>query len=292
MQLRVYSCWQQAKTETPKKIMSLLHYIITKEKLDLDKFKRNVSNITDTKFENRGDNTLYFWVEGKSTRGLDITLENDFIEIRNTILSNNHDYDLTNKVIEIILNLTSGTLINEEEETISKLPIFNAELIKKNEIQDCETIQLLSKENEEITIYGPERKVYFGLKTHEKFKNLEKEKLKEKMFNLIIKANYQLPNFEYGNILQIGETEENKKIAKLLTNKTNYIIDKYDYILFDNSDEQPIMITNNALNKILPTNWSLIDEFTIVAPIIEKENWKQLKINAREFDLWNEFTNN
>ncbi len=272
--------------------MSLIHKIKYKQPLTITNLKKIVSAIEDAKFENRGGNVFYFWVDKKSTRGIDITLEQGYIEVRNTVLSNKHDYDLTNKMIEGILKLTEGIILDEDDEQVFNVPIFDNDRITKTEIRDCETIQILSRENEEIAIYGPIRKVYFGKRLYEQFKEFRGKQLKDKIFNLILTVNYQIPEYEYGNIMEVGNSEEDKKIMKLLSNETNYIIDKYDYILLHTADEQPIIITNEVLNTILPSNWELVDEFTIVAPMINENEWNKLLTYAKKYDLWNEFINN
>ena len=76
---------------------------------------------------------------------------------------------------------------------------------------------------------------------------------------------------------------------KLLTNEVDYIIDKYDFILLQTTEEQPIMITNEILNSMLPSNWQLVDEFTIVAPITSQDEWNKLLTNAKKQDLFESF---
>lgn len=272
--------------------MSVIHNIINKHPLDISRLTKFVTTIDGATYEDRGEGVFYFWINGKSTRGFDITLEQDYIEVRNTILSNKHDYDLTNKIVAEIVALTDGIILNEDEEQISNFPIFGKDRITEAEIHDCETIQVLSREHEDIAIYGPVRKVHFGKRLHEQFKGFKGEQLRDKMFDLILTVNYQIPNFEYGNIMQVGNSEDDMKIMKLLTNETDNIIDKYDYILLHTSEEQPIMITNDILNTMLPSNWKLVDEYTVVAPMIDENEWNKLLTNAKKFDLWNEFSKN
>lgn len=271
--------------------MSVIHNIIYKKPLDVSKLDKFISTIDGATYENRGEDVLYFWINGKSTRGFDITFEQDYIEVRNTILSNKYDYDLTNKIVAEILSLTDGIIIDEDEEQVSNFPLFDNDRILEMEISDCKTIQLLSKEHEDIAIYGPIRIVHFGKRLHEQFNEFKDEHLKNKMFDLILNVNYKLPDFEYGNIMQIGDTDEDRKTLKLLTNKTDYIIDKYDYILINkNEDEQPpIMITNAILNTMLPSNWTLVDEFTVVAPMTNDNEWNKLLTTAEKYDLTEEF---
>jgi hypothetical protein len=269
--------------------MSIIHYIINKKPLNILKLNKFVSTIEGARCKDNGDGVFYFWIEGKSTRGFDLTLEQGHIEIRNTVLSNRHDYELTNKIIDEILYLTDGIIIDEDEEQVSNLPVFDNPKIAKFELSDCEIIHALSSENDDIAIYGPNRKVHFGKRLHHQFNKFKGEDLKNKMFDVILTVNYLIPNFEYGNIIQVGDSEEDNKIIKLLTNETNYIIDKYDYIMFNTSEEKPIIITNEILNTILPSNWELVDEFTIVAPITNSIEWNKLLTNAEKFNSWNNF---
>lgn len=270
--------------------MSIIHNIVYKRQLDISRLDKFVSTIEGATYENRGEDVLYFWIEGKSTRGFDITFEDGYIEVRNTILSNKFDYELTIKIVTEIVSLTDGIIIDEEEEPLTILPIFGTDKINETEIRDCELIQLLSKEKEEIAIYGPIRKIYFGKRTYELLKNYKGKELKDKMFDIILNVNYQIPDFGYGNILQVGNSDDDKKIMKLLTNEVDYIIDKYDFILLQSTEEQPIMITNEILNSMLPPNWQLVDEFTIVAPITTQDEWNKLLTNAKKQDLFESFT--
>ena len=269
--------------------MSVIHNILTKKALDILELNNFVLTIDNATFEDRGEGVYYYWIAGKSTRGFDITINGDIIEVRNTVLSNKSDYDLTNKVVEKIINLTGGLIFDEDEEQIDTLPIFNNDRIIETELEDCEHIKILSKEIEDIAIYGPIRKVHFGKRLYNTFKHLSGQQLKENMFDLIVKVNYQIPNFDYGNIMQVSNSNDNKKIMKLLTNETDCIIDKYDYILLHISDDKPLMITNEILNKFLPSDWTLVDEFTIVAPMTSKDEWDKLINTAKEFDQFDTF---
>ncbi len=269
--------------------MSLIHNIITKRPLDISRLNSFVSKIEEANYEERGEGTYYYWIEGKSTRGFDITIDGEIIEIRNTVLANRYDYEITDKIVGEIIKLTDGIILDEEEEQVKALPLFDNNRISETELKDCELIQTLSGQHEDIAIYGPTRIVHFGKRLHNAFKELSGQQLKDKMFEIILTVNYELPNFEYGNIMQVGNTENDKKTMKLLTNKTDYIIDKYDYVLLNTLDEKPIMITNEILNSMLPSNWTLADEFTVVAPITSEDEWQNLLETAKQYDQFDTF---
>lgn len=272
--------------------MSIIHTILPKQALNISQLNQFVTTIDDAVYEDRGNGIYYYWIAGKSTRGFDITLEQDSIEVRNTVLSNHEDYELTNKIVAEILRLTDGILLDEDEEQVTSLPLFSEKAINELELSDCGTILTLAKENGDIAIYGPMRKVHFGKRLHSLLEMVNKEVIRRMMFNTILKVNYEIPNFEYGNVMRIGNTEEDKKILKLLTNTVDCLIDKYDYILFEMPNGNPIMITNAVLNTMLPSNWVLVDEFTIVAPITSQAEWNTLVANAKKQDCYNDFVNN
>ena len=260
--------------------MSIVHNIITKSHFNFNDLNRVLLSHSEIKFENRGENIFYYWINKKSTRGVNLSINEDSIEIKNTVLSNKHDYQLTNLLVSKILPLTNGTLINENEEQILSFPLFNDDKIAEIEIQDCKMIYYFTKDNN-ITIYGPIRKVHFGKRLHEQFKKLNEEQLKNKMLDLIIEVNYRIPDYDYGDIMKMKKSKKDTMILKLLTNRVNCIIDSYDFILLNTSKEEPIVITNDILNAILPSKWELIDEYTIVAPILEQREWAELLDNAK-----------
>lgn len=272
--------------------MSIVHNIIGKRPIDMSKIDTFVSNIDGAICENRGEGIYHFWIDGKSTRGFEITLERDSIEVRNMVLSNRHDYELTNKIVAKILSLTDGIILNEDEEEKNHDPIFDNDRITETEAQDCECICVLSKEHD-VAICGPIRNVHFGKRMYKQLKSFKDEQLKNKMFDLILTVNYQLPFFEPSGIMKVSSPEDDDagKIMKFLSEETDYILDKYDYILLHNPDnsEKPIMVTNEILNTMLPPNWTLIDEYTVVAPSINNSEWKKLLTNALKYDLWESF---
>lgn len=274
--------------------MSITHNIIYKKPLSTREIGEYISYIDGTNSEVRGEEVLNVWVEGKSTRGIDIAFGQGKLEIRNTILSNKCDYELTNKIVAKILSITEGVIFDENEEQVSNFPLFDNDRISNMELYDCKTILAFSKEHEDIVIYGPIRMVHFGKRLYEQFKDLKDEELKNKIFETILNVNYRLPNFEYGSTMQIGDANGDKKNLKLLINKTDCIIGKYDYILINTGgEEEPlIMITNEILNTMLPSNWTLVDEFTIVAPIADENEWNLIVSKAQKYDMTDDFFSN
>ena len=272
--------------------MSVVHNIINKKPLDFSRLNNFVSGISDVLYEDRGEGTFLYWIDGKSTRGLNVTIEKDLIEVRNMVLSNRHDYELTNQIVAEIVTMTDGVVHDPEEKPISDFPLWSSDKIAETELHDCDVIRTLSREHD-VSIFGAIRNVHFGKRMYETLKPLEGSKLKDAIFDLILKVNYQLPKFEPSGIMMVSSPgDDEKKKMKVITNEADYIIDKYDYILLFLSEGQPpIMITNAILNSILPSGWTLVDEYTVVAPVIEQKEWDKFLKNAQKQDLWDSYMN-
>lgn len=179
--------------------MSTIHKVITENKLDVNHLIELVQKSFKTEIicETRGENVYYFWVSEKSTRGMDITLEDCGIEIRNTGLSNKTDLTLTNYIVENILKLVNGYLVNEDDENVTQFPLYSESAIKEIMKNEARTIFILLRENNEIAIYGPVRKTYFGRRIYEALEKYEKDDflLSQKVEELILKT--QLLNLPF-----------------------------------------------------------------------------------------------
>ena len=164
--------------------------------------------------------------------------------------------------------------------------------IIETEIQDCEVIYSLAKHEGYVGIPGPVREVHFGKRLCNILKSLKGAHLKNSIFDLILTVNYRIPNYETGNVLLASKSEDDVKRMKVLTNEADRIIGKCDYLLiFIAKEQNPIAITNEILNTILPSNWTLVDEYTVVAPITSDSEWKKLLTNAQKHDLWESIIN-
>lgn len=274
--------------------MSIIHKVKTKNLLDFNRLNQAVEQtIENVEFEYRGGNTFYYWLDKLSARGVDISIEKkNLIEIRNTVMSNRFDYILTNKIVELIISQADGVIYNENKKRVDNLPLFDDKTIEELELHDSNILFIMSNENE-MTIFSPKRKVHFGSRLHKELSVLSKENRKNKMYEIIQNCQYNIPEYSYGDILQVGDDEsEDKKILKLLTNKVDCLIDKYDRIMLNRDGQNPIMITNQTLNTILPEKWKLYDEYTIAAPELSNEEWELLKDRASTYDIFDDFMKN
>lgn len=274
--------------------MSIIHNIKTKNLLDFNRLNKAVEQtIENVEFEYRGGDTFYYWLDKLSARGVDISIEKtNLVEIRNTVMSNRFDYILTNKIVELIISQIGGVIYDQDKDIVDKFPLFDDKAIEENELNDSEIIYFMSNEND-MAIYTPKRTVHFGNRLYKELSTLSKANRKIKMYEIIQNCLYNIPEYSYGDVLQIGNDEsEDKKILKLLTNKVDCLIDKYDRIMLNRDGQNPIMITNQTLNTILPEKWKLYDEFTIAAPKLSDEEWESLKDRASTHDIFDDFVKN
>ncbi|MEN2436572.1 hypothetical protein AAH994_14240 [Weeksellaceae bacterium A-14] len=284
--------------------MSQIHYLKIAKPVDFAVLEKEIkSRLGHVEAEQRESNLFYFWIPEKSARGVDFTFERaDWIEIRNTVCSNAADYLLTNHLAEAFCELFDGQLYKDNEDfdedcddpedefLPESLPVFEQKKAEEQMKTDANLFRILIQNRQSpITIYGPVRTVHFGKDLMEYWRDLNHEELGQEMENVILNVNYGLPDFEYGNIMQMGDGED-QKILKLLTNNT-CLIDKYDYLMLkrtENSEniEDFIVITNDDLNQILPESWKRVDEYHIVAPELPEDEFRNLIQNA---ELYNRF---
>lgn len=267
--------------------MSIVHNILPKSKFSFTDLNATIAKFPfDVKFHRRDDSLYFYWIPAKSARGVDVSHEDGFIEIRNTILSNSDDYELTNLLVEQILMLTQGKIYNEDKEIVLKMPLFSIAVIEELINNDCEAIFFFVNKGEDLTISGPDRDVHFGKKVLKKHNLLNSGEFKKQIHDIILEVNYKLPDYEQGMVMQMKNGRSGKtEILKLITNTVDLIIGKYDYIVFAGEPKKPLMITNSILNNILPCEWSLVDEYTIVAPILSTPSWNKLLDAVRINDV-------
>lgn len=123
----------------------------------------------------------YYCYNFSSLRGVDVTADDGFIEIRTTVLSNHHDHQMAGFMIKHLSELTGGTITNDEDEEV--FPYFADGNIYDWIEKDLDAVYSFLQQEEELSIFGP-----FGayeLNNSEVLAILEKkEHAHSKMFRL------------------------------------------------------------------------------------------------------------
>jgi hypothetical protein len=272
--------------------MSILHFVHAAKRIQTILVIHHLGIKQDSlKAEARGEDDYFLYIYGESARGIDLTLENNVLEIRTTTLASNADYELANEVAKVTLNLFGGVIYNEEEELLQSNILFDEERINTIQAYDANTLKSLCALEKSISIYGPMRQVHFGYNMFKVLEVFNNAALYEKMYKVIHAVQYELPDFNTGGVLKTGEGED-AKFIKVLASGFDYIIDKYDYLILDRKIEgNMLMITNEILNTILPNSWKLMDEYTILAPALNENEWLELIEKATPLNQFDSFSN-
>lgn len=271
--------------------MSILHFVHAKKKIQTILIVHQLGIIENKLKAVDNDNDAYYlYTHGESARGIDISVENNVLEIRTTTLSNRADYNLANAVAKITLDLFGGKIYSEDDTLLETTKLFDNETIEALQIKDAEILKIMCKNEKNITIFCPLRLVHFGKRLYKKLERLEGGYLYNEIYKIMYNVQYELPDYEGGSILRVGDGE-NAKLMKVLSNKVDYIVNEYDYILLSTDDEEkPLMIDSEILCSILPASWKLVDEKTLVAPIIEEAEWLNLIEKASPLNLYDSYS--
>lgn len=226
-----------------------------------------------------------YYVDKYSTKGVHIELTNKGYAIRNTVFSNKADMQLTNTLSTILSNLFKTPIVNEEELPLLGKSIFQPEEFENLMLCDAQSIIALSEHVEDLTLFGPLEMVHLGKDTAQKLSILKNnpQQLVTYLEALFLKVNYELPFKTLKPTLEIKTKSGQKWIAANYIPSENWVLKKYDLLCLPNIDEM-VLITNKNLNSVLPPNWKLIDEYTIVAPKLSDFEFQELLQKAKKLE--------
>lgn len=276
--------------------MSRNHYIIPKQQYDLNQFFGLVTKIEGIQYEDRGNDIYYFWMEGKSTRGMDFSVSGDRIELRMTNFSNEGDYFVTGVLAKLFQDVYKCKIVDEDGKRVKNELIYTSAEATQNIYDDYNALKAMHQIEEGlITLFCPHRRVHLGKTVFKKLAHLEEGKAIAELEKLIKDINYSYPEYSYGLIVS-WESDDGKTIIEkinVLDNVTHTMIDKYEYLMFDHpiNQERQIVITNDQLNTILPKQWKLLDDYTVLAPPLPDKDWLTFRLEAAKMDLYDSVFN-
>lgn len=209
--------------------MSRNHYIIPKQQYDLTEFFGLVTKIEGIQYEDRGNDIYYFWMEGKSTRGIDFSVSGDRIELRMTNFSNEGDYFVTGVLAKLFKDVYKCKIVDENGKRVKNELIYTSAEATQNIYDDYNALKSMHQiEEGVITLFCPHRRVHLGKTVFKKLVHLEAGKAIAELEKLIKDINYSYPEYSYGNILTMksDDKEKGEEIFKVLTNSNHYVLDK------------------------------------------------------------------
>src|SRR5690606_34665859 len=251
-----YNC---TKGYTRKAEMSRTITIETKSEISfrqLGEFLRNIDE--DIVAIDRSYGIVYYYVKGKSTRGIDVSKEKDGYEIRRTTLANRADYQLANTVVAFFNDHAAQPALLLEDEPFDRYPVWTTEEQQALFKRDAKFIYQLSVEKDKapITLYAADQEYNLGAYTFAKVKAGEPD-WEDRLQQLILRVLYHLPEIKETSVLRIRKNKDDEgRIMKFVDPETSYILRKYDGLLFmkgkDSSGAGSLELTNDLLNEHLP----------------------------------------
>lgn len=264
--------------------MSHNYKITTNQRIDISDLVDDLRKKRISAYAIDRSPTYQIFEDGYSTRGVEITEEDDGYELRMTVLANSNDYLLCNQIAFFLCNNLSGTLTDEDgnEKFIGTL-FYDLDISNKIN-SDIETTFALLREGHNIDIFGPIREFSFGERTRKKALSLQGDKhaIAYKLSKMILASQYPPENFiPFSNLLKITNDEGEEYYVQVITNSKDMVIEKVKGYAITSDTEEKLFLTPEQLISILPEEWELLDDYIILAKQLEEEKWKKFINDAK-----------
>jgi hypothetical protein len=274
--------------------MSTIYTIKTNTKIEFkDIFDNLIKNYSNLSAYEEDDKNVFFYLNGISIRGVYIKNIKTGFEIKSNVLSNKQDLILTNDILKYVSEKTNGKIFGEENNLLSGNELINKNELENNFERDLETVFTLIKETgDTIEFPGTTRSFFIGKKLYSTYNDFSKNMKIEVLQKIILNVLYGLPDY-YECSPMGAQSKQDDKIIKLksISSDENYIIQDYDYIMIENTknDKEIIMISKEKIYNILPKNWNIVDESTIVAHKLSQNEWNDFINICIKENCYNEF---
>jgi len=264
--------------------------------IDLKKqIKSLFKGYKNLKIEKVDDNSTYFYLYGMSTRGVNISVEDNGFRIRNTVLSNRIDLLLSFKLLCFLSIFTGSKIYDENDEIVQEDYFLNLDDLDKKFESDVNSVLILIENTKQTMEFpGPTRSVYIGDNLIKKLRDSRNNIniISKEIENIFLKVLYGLPDYIVGSLMSVESIKEGEMIKlKLVSKDDNRIIQNYDYIFLEVEKEgdKIIMLDNKSIRKILPDSWELADECTIIAPKLTSNEWENFKNISLKYNCFDEY---
>ena len=268
--------------------MSHTYKFITKEKVDVLSVVEELRKKRSEAYVIDRAPTYLIFQYGASARGIEITEEEEGYEIRMTFLSNTNDYLLCNDIVFILCEKWSGVIIDEEGDERFIGTLFYDYDISERISSEINVIKALINEGEDnLSIFGPIREFTLGPKIIEKFMSLKGDNyaIAFQLNKMVLNCQYPPEDYQpHSNFLQSFYDDGKPYYVQLLTNQKDIVVEKEDrYAIW--TPETPILIEANELAPIIPSEWVLLDDYTMLAKPIALSSWDEFVERARLFQI-------
>lgn len=268
--------------------MSITIKAITSSKLDWNSFFQELRNKDlreDIRCINR-EPTYQFYSHPYSTRGVELTEEQDGYEIRMTAGCNAADYLLANTIARKLKKDTNANFFDEDEREIYVGILFYDGTIAEKTYGDVEIIQSLIPKHQEITLFGTIREFNIGKVFGKKIMDLsgDNHAMAYKFSKLFLNAQYPSDEFAaFANIMKVTRKDGEEVLVQIFSNAQSMIIEKVHTVQFVLNDKT-LYLNPKHLIQFLPDSWQMLDEYTIAAKQLSDEEWGAFFYSMLPFD--------
>jgi hypothetical protein len=276
--------------ETNKNIINKGHsyFITTRRKMNINDLIIRLHDKQQEVDFVRKNNAYNIFKPNFSTRGVELSEVNDRYMLKMNFLASVDDYILCNYMAHIICKKFDGILVDEEGKRRRIGKLFNE--MKMNEYikSEAEKLFTLLKNGNEIEIVGTVRPFSIGKRTRDKVLLLKKEKYEYekalKLTELILACQYPPPMFiPYCDMMENMVNNEKVYFAQVLSNKHNVVIEKVrKYFISEIYGNISIELTIENIIKIMPPEWELLDECTVLAKKLPQDKWNNFVEAAKQ----------
>lgn len=256
--------------------MSHTYKITTDKRIDIAEFVDELRSSRRPTYYIDKSPTYHIFDHGQSTRGVEVTEINEGYEIRMTFLSNVADYLLCNQIVYILCSKLQGTLANEYGTEFYIGTLFYDGNIQERIDEEVSTLFSLLNDNRKIEIFGPIREFTFGEKIRKKVLALQGDKygIAYKLSNIILSCQYPPENFiPFSNFLRVSSENDESYYIQVLTNSKDMVIEKVKQYAITTEEGESIYLIPEQLFTILPNEWKLVDDCTILAKQLNSADW-------------------
>jgi hypothetical protein len=265
--------------------MSHIYKIATKERIHVEDLLEQLRSKRILACYKGESPTYLIFEDGYSTRGVEITEEKYGYEIRMMVLASANDYLLCNEIVFIICDSLKGILTDEDgkERYIGKL-FYDLNISQKMK-SDIEATFALLKHGENIDIPGPVREFSFGPITRQKALALtgDQHAVAYKLSKMIQACQYPPENFiPFSNLIRVKDKDGSEYFIQVLTNSKDTVVEKVKLYGVPSGTGESYFLKIDQLISIMPDEWVLVDDFTILAKQLEDKNWRTFVEQAKE----------
>jgi hypothetical protein len=276
--------------EPIKEIINSSHsyYIATKRKMNIiDLIVKLHDKQQEVDFI-RKNNTYIIFKPEYSNRGVELSEVNDRHVIKMNFLANTYDYNLCNYMAHIICKKFDGILIDEEGKRRRIGKLFNEKKINEFIYNETNNLFDLLSKGEEIEIKGVVRPFTIGKRTRDKILLLNKDQYKYekalKLAELILDCQYPPSLFiPFCDMMENMVNNEKVYLAQVISNRQNMVIEKVrKYFISEQYGDVGIELTIDDIISVMPQEWVLLDDYTILAKKLPEESWAKFVLDAKK----------